>query len=161
MSLLFKNLVTRSISLRNALNISKLVDNKCLLIDPYVNRANLNLEARRLYATNPDANTFFDLNYKKANNYEYNQRDYGSNKKRFGSSKRFENSNRTGSRFEDFQNAEPVQPSGQNIDYSSKKKIDFKDFNIPERLLSRLNQLGYTSPFEIQEKTLQHTLDGK
>lgn len=154
MSLLFKNLVTRSISLRNALNISKLVDNKCLLIEP-----SLNFEFRRLYITNPDANTSFDFKYRRDNKYEYNQRDHGSNKKRFGSNKRFEN--RIGSRFEDFQNAEPVQPSGTQIDYSNKKEIGFKDYNIPEQLLSRLNQLGYSSPFEIQEKTLKHTLDGK
>lgn len=161
MSQLFKHFITKSISLRNALNSSKLYDNKRILVDQSVHRTLFNLDFKRLYISNTDTNTSFDLKYKKLNKIENHQDDYVHKKKHFGEKKRFENQNRTGSRFEDFENAQPVEPSGQKIDYSNRKHLSFRDYEIPEQLLARLDQLGYSSPFEIQEKTLEHTLGGK
>ncbi|RMZ93704.1 DEAD DEAH box helicase, partial [Brachionus plicatilis] len=158
MSQLCKNLLIKSLSLRNALTISKISDGKRILVAQSLNRTALTLDLKRFYISNTDTNTSFDLKYKRGENH---QRDYGTNKKNFGLKKRFENPNRNGSRFEDFENAEPVQASGQQIDYSNTKDLSFRDYNIPEQLLSRIDQLGFTSPFEIQEKTLKHTLDGK
>ncbi len=59
----------------------------------------------------------------------------------------------------DFQDAVPVESTGIS-DYGSKTS-DFSKYNLPAELLERLNQFGYDKPFEIQEATLQHSLEGK
>ncbi len=64
-----------------------------------------------------------------------------------------------GSTVDDFEGAEPVETI-EKEDFSSVKS-DFSSYNLPQELLSRLNELGYTKPFKIQEATLEHTLAGK
>lgn len=64
-----------------------------------------------------------------------------------------------GSTVDDFEGAEPVE-SIEKEDFSS-GKADFSSYNLPQELLNRLNELGYTKPFKIQEATLEHTLAGK
>ncbi len=59
----------------------------------------------------------------------------------------------------DFKDAVPVESTGQS-DYGSKTS-DFSKFDLPAELLERLKELGYDKPFEIQEATLKHSLEGK
>jgi hypothetical protein len=61
----------------------------------------------------------------------------------------------------DFEGAEPVDSQGKETDYKTKSDNDFAKFGLSSKLLSRLNELGYTKPFEIQDTTLAHTLAGK
>ncbi len=59
----------------------------------------------------------------------------------------------------DFKDALPVESTGQS-DYGSKTS-DFSKFNLPSELVASLHKLGYEKPFEIQEATLKHSLEGK
>lgn len=54
----------------------------------------------------------------------------------------------------------PTESSGDLSNYESKNHVKFSDFKIPQELLERLTELGFDKPFEIQEKTLKHTLEG-
>lgn len=60
----------------------------------------------------------------------------------------------------DIEGDEPVESTGKASDYTTSSN-SFDQFNLPKQLLDRLNELGYNKPFEIQEKTLQHTLEGR
>jgi hypothetical protein len=59
---------------------------------------------------------------------------------------------------EDFEDAVAVESTKQENYQSSKS---FRDFDVPEQLAQRLEQLGYKAPFAIQEKTLKHSLAGE
>lgn len=55
----------------------------------------------------------------------------------------------------------PVETTGEALDFKVKEQCSFQDFDIPPSLLARLDQLGYSVPFEIQKETLKHTLSGR
>jgi hypothetical protein len=62
---------------------------------------------------------------------------------------------------ESFEGGEQVESSGKASDYGKESSSDFSKFNLPPQLIQRMNELGYTKPFEIQEATLKHTLEGR
>ena len=41
------------------------------------------------------------------------------------------------------------------------EQADFSKYNLPAELVDRMKELGFTKPFEIQEATLKHTLEGR
>ena len=45
------------------------------------------------------------------------------------------------------------------VQYISRKQ--FTDFPLNAALCQRLQELGYSEPFEIQARTLEHTLTGR
>jgi superfamily II DNA/RNA helicase len=55
----------------------------------------------------------------------------------------------------------PVESVGEALDYTSKATNGFASFNLPEPLIERMTKLGYNKPFEIQQETLKHTLEGR
>ena len=59
------------------------------------------------------------------------------------------------------EDAEPVETNHQAADYGSEGVTDFSQYNLPSQLADRLKELGYTKPFEIQQATLKHTLNGR
>lgn len=62
------------------------------------------------------------------------------------------------------EDAEPVEFANKPADYSSHASDSvngFDKYNLPEELISAMNEFGYTSPFEIQESTLTETLAGR
>ncbi len=59
----------------------------------------------------------------------------------------------------DFKDAIPVESTGES-DYGSATS-DFSKFDLPVELLERLKQKGYIKPYEIQDSTLKHTLNGR
>ena len=59
------------------------------------------------------------------------------------------------------EDAEPVETNHQAADYGSEGVADFSQYNLPSQLADRLKELGYTKPFEIQQATLKHTLNGR
>ena len=63
--------------------------------------------------------------------------------------------------FDEFKDEAPIESTGEKADYTSKTKNGFSVYNLPEKLSERMKILGYTTPFEIQEATLKHTLAGK
>lgn len=63
---------------------------------------------------------------------------------------------------EQYADAEPVEAVGHEVSFADESvKGGFAEFDIPEQLLKRLNELGFKTPFEIQAATLKHTLAGK
>lgn len=61
-----------------------------------------------------------------------------------------------------FGDAEPVESVGHDVNFADESNTNgFAEFNLPESLLRRLEELGYKKPFEIQSATLKHTLEGK
>ena len=62
---------------------------------------------------------------------------------------------------ENFEGAAQVESTGKATDYGTVDSNDFSKFNLPPQLIQRMNELGYNKPFEIQESTLKHTLEGK
>ncbi|CAF0717735.1 unnamed protein product [Brachionus calyciflorus] len=172
MNQLCKNLVTKNFMFKNALNSVKYINNKnflltqaisCLSSLRILNNAETFKTSQRLYVTNTDSTSSYKVKYDREEKGEFQprNRDY-SRKPNFRNRPEFEDRNdRFGSKEEDFENAEPVEPTGTKVDYLNKEHHNFGNFNIPEKLLARLKELGYTQPFEIQEKTLPHTLAGK
>jgi len=60
------------------------------------------------------------------------------------------------------EDAEPVEYTNEVIDYSNQNDMNgFAKYNLPAELMERMNVLGYDKPFEIQEKTLEETLNGR
>lgn len=66
---------------------------------------------------------------------------------------------------EEYGDAVPVESVGHEISFEAAStkpgKNGFEEFNLPQELIEQMNKLGYTTPFEIQAATLNHTLAGK
>jgi hypothetical protein len=62
---------------------------------------------------------------------------------------------------ESFKDAEQVESSGKASDYGTTETQDFSKYNLPAELVDRMKELGFTKPFEIQEATLKHSLEGR
>lgn len=64
---------------------------------------------------------------------------------------------------DEFGDAVPVESVGHEVSFeaSSTSTNGFAEFNLPESLIRRMDQLGYKKPFEIQAATLKNTLDGR
>ena len=66
---------------------------------------------------------------------------------------------------EEYGDAIPVESVGHEISFAATSttpgKNGFEEFNLPQELIEQMNKLGYTTPFEIQAATLNHTLAGK
>lgn len=88
----------------------------------------------------------------------YNQRGNQFNKAQNFENDRFhEKSEQIG-----IEEAEPVEYNKQALEYASNSESnEFDKYGLNADFLNRLKELGYNKPFEIQEKTLEHTLVGR
>ena len=61
-----------------------------------------------------------------------------------------------------YADAEPVEAVGHEVSFKAEAvKNGFAEFDLPDVLIKRLDELNYKQPFEIQAATLKHTLTGK
>ena len=105
-------------------------------------------------STTPSGN---DFGYKQRGNNSFQARpDY--QRGGYGGGYRSPRINERKSEF-DFENAEPIEVTGQSTSYTVAES--FEKFDLPAELLQRMNELGYTKPYEIQEATLPYSLAGK
>jgi hypothetical protein len=161
MNQIFKKLILNPSSmyrLQNACAINSLVNNTQIRL---ISSKNLNNFNKFSYELNDNEGSFSN---KRVSNFDgFKKGGYGRD---FGYSKRPTNRNKSYSphmaaEYEDVEGIEPIESTGQQADYKTHNATKFSDFEIPEQLQNRLKELGYETPFEIQEKTLKHTLAGK
>lgn len=61
-----------------------------------------------------------------------------------------------------YDDAEPVEAVHHEVSFADNTlKGGFAEFELPQELLVKLDELGFKTPFEIQAATLKHTLAGK
>lgn len=58
------------------------------------------------------------------------------------------------------EDAEPVEYLNEASNYTTTSN-GFEKYDLPAELISRMNELGFNTPFEIQEATLEQTLEGR
>lgn len=174
MNQICKNLISKSSLLKHAFRSPLCFENvlsnssqslKCASSFIILNKnfESTSLSFKRFYVSNTDSNPSFDLKYERNPSSEFKSRERGfyPNRSNTFNKRRNDFGDRLGSKEEDFVDAEPVESTGKQADYSNKEHHGFSDYDIPEKLQARLVELGFNSPFEIQEKTLKHTLAGK